>query len=226
MSMQDRMGLHTFQRGDIVKFLNGEPGEPHAEAVVFGCIHKIPEKGDGDPQERKILVLWEQESAVFFLGTWPAWRRTPRLGSTHPDFNCDDDDQVRTVSTETCKKMCMDWASKPQFVAIDSQRKAVREATEPPPALKFARAAKKRAEAAAKKQAERDAAAAAAVKKKAERDAAAAAAAAARKSERGRGKGSGAGGKARGAGRRRASRSCACGRACEHDTRSGCSLGG
>ena len=96
-SMQDRQGLHTFARGNVVVYQQRKEGEPYFEAVIFGCCYQ---PADAE-QARKVLVLYDQGAGVFFLGTWPAWQRKSRLAAT-PDqvFDCDDDDQVKCISAE------------------------------------------------------------------------------------------------------------------------------
>ena len=38
MSMQDRLGLHTFRRGDFVQYEHREADEPHFDVAVFGLL--------------------------------------------------------------------------------------------------------------------------------------------------------------------------------------------
>eukprot|EP00965_Chrysotila_dentata_P235960 6201061-Pleurochrysis_carterae.AAC.1 len=72
MSQQERLGFHTFRRGDIVKYLGTETGEAEYQAVVYGVV--LPNKKEGE-QGRKILILYDKAAAIFFLGLWTDWQR-------------------------------------------------------------------------------------------------------------------------------------------------------
>ena len=53
---------------------------------------------EGKEQARKVLVLYDQEAATFFLGSWAQWRRVSKLSgpaAVGVAFDCDDDSQVR-----------------------------------------------------------------------------------------------------------------------------------
>ena len=98
-TVQDRQGLHTFRRGDIVIYQKLEPGESAYQAAVFGCIYKergSNDDGEGDAddgeqqgasdeqQARKILILYDCEHRHLFLGTWPQWQRAREYHAPHP----------------------------------------------------------------------------------------------------------------------------------------------
>jgi hypothetical protein len=98
-SVQDRQGLHTFVRGDIVEYTQMERGEVPPQACIYGCIEA--EAVTDDPQARKILVLYDISADTFFFGTWPAWRRCPKAG---------DNQHVEICSHEVCMKMQASFA--------------------------------------------------------------------------------------------------------------------
>ena len=85
VSQQDRQGLHTFRRSDVVEFLGLQKGEPETRADVFGCIHAAPVEGDN--QVRKMLILYDRDADIFFLGMWPSWRRVRKSNVLITDFD-------------------------------------------------------------------------------------------------------------------------------------------
>ena len=181
---QDRYGLYTFRRADMVEYLNPEEGESYT-AAVFGIIYHEPE----DEQARKMLVLYDVRADYFFVGNWPAWRRMPKDGVV--DFDRMNDEHALTLSYEQCVKMATSFRSCALIKDMDTVRKAIRQAGEAPPALKWSRvAAQKEREAAEAEERARQKA-----EERAAREAAKAAARAAGKGKgRGRGPGRGKGG--------------------------------
>ena len=101
-SMQDRYGLHSFTRGDLVEYTHAKQGEVPPTCVVYGCI-EAPAVSD-DNQIRRILVLYDIQLDLFFLSTWPAWRRVPKVG-LDVDFVCDNNDHVQMAEREVALKM-------------------------------------------------------------------------------------------------------------------------
>ena len=101
-SMQDRHGLHSFTRGDLVEYTHTKQGEVPPTCVVYGCI-EAPAVSD-DNQIRRILVLYDIQLDLFFLSTWPAWRRVPKVG-LDVDFVCDNNDHVQMAEQEVALKI-------------------------------------------------------------------------------------------------------------------------
>ena len=135
-SQQDRDGLHGFLRGNIVEYLGLKTGEPQTRADVFGCINAPPVEGDS--QARKMLILYDREAGIFYLGMWPSWRRI-RKPSAPIEFDCDNNDHVLSISVEECQKMLDDWKQSIWPASMSSRRKAVDAASDPPPTLKALR---------------------------------------------------------------------------------------
>ena len=104
-SVQDRHGLHTFSRGDVVAYQQAKSEEAPMQAVVYACCY-LPPTDEPKQQARKVLVLYDQEADMCFLGSWPAWRRVSKqplaVGGT---FDCDDDEQVKTITAAECVRM-------------------------------------------------------------------------------------------------------------------------
>ena len=166
-SVQDRHGLHTFRRGDVVGYQQAKPGEAPMQAVVHACCY-LPPTEHPKQQARKVLVLYDQEAGMCFLGSWPAWRRVSKqplaVGDT---FDCDDDGQVKTITAAECVRMNDTFDS--SLPLASSIAKAVSVADLAPPKLQVLRdratEAAKKAERemqqkARREQRERDAAAA------------------------------------------------------------------
>ena len=133
MSMQDRLGLHTFARGNIVEYTKGKDGEQVYEATVYGCIYHEPE----DAQARKLLILADMRAphvgVSFFLGAWPAWRRVRKVNVSEAAFDCENEDHVKQISEEACEIMLSSFKTSIYIQGLDTLRKAVRHGSEPPP---------------------------------------------------------------------------------------------
>jgi len=78
-SVQDRQGLHSFRRGDVVQYQQTNDGELVCQAAVYACCYQ---PSTDAAQARKALVLYDQAADTFFLGAWPAWRR---VSKRHPE---------------------------------------------------------------------------------------------------------------------------------------------
>ena len=172
---QERYGLHSFKRGNLVEWTKAEAEEPVQRAAIFGVIYAEPVPSDNEV--RKILVLYDVEADLFFLGAWPAWRRLAKNGVA--DFDCDNDQHVQFVSHEECETMLASFRTSTTLEGISTRRQAVAKAGEPPPQIKVQRA----------KVAEEAAAAARAAEKAAERAKAGAERAKAAERAKGSGKG-------------------------------------
>jgi hypothetical protein len=135
-SMQDRQGLHSFRRGDVVQYQQTNDGEPVCQAVIYACCYQ---PSTDAAQARKLLVLYDQQADIFFLGAWPAWRRVSKRHTEHEalnaaPFDCDDDDQVRSISMEECVRMNRSFDDAPPLAS--SVPAAVRHASQPPPQVR------------------------------------------------------------------------------------------
>ena len=73
--VQDRLGWHTFRNGDTVSWLKAEPADDDVRVGVYGVVYHQAEDGATRGQTDKMLVLYEIGSKIFFLGTWPSYRR-------------------------------------------------------------------------------------------------------------------------------------------------------
>lgn len=135
---QDRYGLWSFERANMVEYLKAEDGESYS-AAVFGVIHHEPEGS----QARKMLMrirprrLGYVHADNFFLGNWPAWRRMPKDGVV--DFNRENPEHVRSLTIEQCEKMLASFVGCRLIMNTDTLRKAIRYADKPPPSLKLLR---------------------------------------------------------------------------------------
>ena len=128
--------------------------------AVYGVCHFEPEGGgaEGGAQSRKFLVLYEVASKVFFLGTWPSWRRVPDPKfALDPAFDPDNDVHVKFVTLEVGEAMCKEFLSLGAVFFAGNLAKAKREAEQPPPTLKLARDEETRVQKEAAKEAEKEA---------------------------------------------------------------------
>ena len=106
-SIQDRLGFHTFRRGDCVEFLQCEPGELSPMVAVFGVLNL---EAEGNTQARKFLVLYEVQAKLFFVGSWPQWRRLRNPEGTFSTFDCDNGEHVKTLNYEETHAMCNEFS--------------------------------------------------------------------------------------------------------------------
>ena len=176
VSAQDRLGFHTFRRGDVVTYVYVSDGE-ECKAHVFGVTW--PEADAG----RKYLVLQEASSGTFFAGSYTDWRRMHKSQDADPD----DNDTALTQSREDCDKMLADWETSDKLAHLDSAKKVANATRSLPPHLKSQRSQAQRA---AKEHDEEE-------KKRARREEVLA-----RGKRTGKGKGKGKGGGAKGRGGR------------------------
>ena len=132
-SVQDRQGLHTFARGDLVEYMQAEEGEEPPQACIYGVISVEPTPED--PQQRKILVLYDVEASTFFLGTWPAWRRMRKPNVDFQNFNCENSEHIRLVDVSILKTMESSFALSPLATGLATRRQAVAQAAKAPPRL-------------------------------------------------------------------------------------------
>jgi pyruvate/2-oxoglutarate dehydrogenase complex dihydrolipoamide acyltransferase (E2) component len=133
--VQERNGLHSFGRGDVVEYAKANPDNPPCRAAVFGVIHAEPVPSDNEV--RRALVLYDAYINTFFLGTWPAWRRVAKLGIA--DFDCDNEDHVSRVSLEDCEAMVASYTpTNGRLSSITTRRQLLAKAAEAPPAVKLA----------------------------------------------------------------------------------------
>ena len=125
-TQSERGGWHTFCKGDMVTLTTGgdkKPLEPResAHAFVYGVTYHENEKGHGRKQQgRKILVLYEDPSQVFFLAYPTRWKRMPRGGSTG---NFDPDElgaAVAQMSSAQCMQMNEDFSASLYMQSLQS----------------------------------------------------------------------------------------------------------
>ena len=144
-SMQDRLGLHTFRRGDVVVYTLAEPHEEMSMMCVWGLCDepaKLSSDDSAKVQARKVLVLYDFAAKIFFVGAWPAWRRVPdpaKVSSDGESFHCDKDDQVKVINRDQCEEMARQWSQLPPHALLGSLAKMQKDAQKPPPSLEVAR---------------------------------------------------------------------------------------
>ena len=138
LSMQDRLGMHTFRRGDHVIYQHLEDGELPASVAVYGC-SQTNESSERDQKDR-YLILYEIESQVFFVGSWPSWRRAP-MQSGMQDFDMDNDDHVRSMSLEQVAHMHQAWVNSSQLEHLHTRSKVQHATRAAPPTVKARREA-------------------------------------------------------------------------------------
>ena len=157
-SLQDRLGFHTFRRGDLVEYVQCEVGEDSPVVAVYGILNHEPE---GNAQSRKFLLLYEVQAKTFFLGSLPQWRRVRNRAGTFDTFDCDNDSHVQTLTYDLTVSMANTFKELSDVLLVGNISKAQRVAMEPPPSLKLARSEERRQEqdelkAAAKEQRRQD----------------------------------------------------------------------
>eukprot|EP00965_Chrysotila_dentata_P166757 5506618-Pleurochrysis_carterae.AAC.1 len=97
--LQDRLGFHTFRRGDIVKYSSKLETDPVYKAVVFGTL--LPEKKESE-QGRKVLILYDSSTSHFFLGQWTEWERVHSV--TNP-ASLEDNETATSLDADAYIKM-------------------------------------------------------------------------------------------------------------------------
>ena len=144
-SMQDRLGLHTFRRGDVVVYTLAEPHEEMSMMCVWGLCDepaKLSSDDSAKVQARKVLVLYDFAAKIFFVGAWSAWRRVPdpaKVSSDGESFHCDKDDQVKVINRDQCEEMARQCSQLPPHALLGSLAKMQKDAQKPPPSLEVAR---------------------------------------------------------------------------------------
>eukprot|EP00965_Chrysotila_dentata_P212313 6186955-Pleurochrysis_carterae.AAC.2 len=90
-TQQDRLGFHTFRRGDLIRYLPVHEGASSTElrSLVLCSLKKETEQG------RKFLVLYDREANALFLGLWTEWRR---IHSTPAPVDVEKNDTATTIS--------------------------------------------------------------------------------------------------------------------------------
>ena len=168
-AQQDRLGYHTFRRGDLVQFKGLQADERDVLATVYGVVQQGKEGSTtGVNQEDKMLVLKCATTDVFFLGTWPKWQRVPCQGLSGV-LDLDDSKNVQCISGEECEKLVNDFQASSELSHLSLSQARSRSHKEPP-SLGPLRAEKRRRDRAEKKKQEAAAAKAAKEKEKARRE--------------------------------------------------------
>ena len=155
-STQDRLGIHTFRRGDLVLYQHGEPHETMSSMAIWGVCNHVPE---GNSQARKFLVIYDMAAKTFFLGAWPAWLRIPnpeKLVDGSVSFDCDNDEHVKMMTPEQCKAMVAEWSVLAPAFFTGTLAKAQKDAAKPPPTLEADRKREKEKEREREKDEDRD----------------------------------------------------------------------
>ena len=126
---QDRLGLHTLRRGDVVEYIHVQDGE-ECRAAVFGITW--PEANAG----RKYVVLHDAAAQVFSVGGYTDWRRV----HTKDCSDVDDNNTALTLSLEELEKMMAAWAASNVLAHLDTAKKVANQTRNLPPNLKQIRA--------------------------------------------------------------------------------------
>ena len=148
-SVRDRLAFHTFRRGDCAHHLTGEEQDPKVGICIYGVIYKAKEGASAADQGRKVLVLYDTDAEMFFLGKWTDYARVSKNGR---ECDLNNSELVEEVSTNILKSMESAYAGNTELQAVKSWAYVVKLAeTSVPPSVKIFRAkAKKDAIAAAK----------------------------------------------------------------------------
>jgi len=148
MNEQDRYGFHTFRRGDVVEYIFksdttefGLKDGQSAHACVYGL--NVHDKNSGK-QGHKFLILYEEESEIFFVGCAARWRRMPAAESSST-FDVDDDDAVKRMGSEALTKMLHNFTTTEVFMPMTTETKVKGHAVKDPPSLKLEKEAAKKA---------------------------------------------------------------------------------
>ena len=126
---QDRLGLHTLRRGDLVEYIHVHDGE-ECRAAVFGITW--PEANAG----RKYVVLHDAAAQVFSVGGYTDWRRV----HTKDSSDIDDNNTALTLSLEELEKMMAAWPASKILAHLDTAKKVANQTRNLPPYLKQIRA--------------------------------------------------------------------------------------
>ena len=126
---QDRLGIHTVRRGDIVRYQYLSDGE-QCNARVFGVTWPAADPG------RKFLLLQEISSRAFLAGGYTDWRRV----HTKDDSNVDDDSTALTCSAPEFEQMNKDWEAGDKLASLDTHKKVSNSCRNLPPHLRDQRA--------------------------------------------------------------------------------------
>ena len=122
-SHPNRHGLHTFRSGDMVHRIieetpDTEPGpDDECEAIVFGI---LAYQASGNRQNRHGLILYEQSTSSFFVGSLPSWGRVCLNPNQATVFDCDDSSAVKEVSPEEWQSLCTLWNSEDKLPHVTS----------------------------------------------------------------------------------------------------------
>ena len=160
-SVQDRLAFSTFRRGDELHHAAGEESDPSPNLCVYGVVYKAKEGVTAADQGRKMLVIFDIDLGVFFLGKWTNYKRVAKQANC---ANLNDNDKVEVVTSNVLKSMERAFAVNTELHSIKSWNYAVKLAeTSVPPSVKAHRSVQQK-EAAARDKAARD------EKKRAERE--------------------------------------------------------
>ena len=96
-------------------------------------------EAEGNTQARKFLVLYEVQAKLFFVGSWPQWRRLRNPEGTFTTFDCDNGEHVKTLTYEETHAMCNEFSELSDIWFVGTPHGAQRVASDPPPSLKTAR---------------------------------------------------------------------------------------
>ena len=145
--MMERMAFYTFRRGDVIKHSACEPDDPDANLCVYGIIFKSRDEGSGAEQGRKMLVIYDIDIGIFFVGKWTDYVRVPKYRGAEVDLNDNEKVEVVSANVFTATSMASAFISNTELQSIKSWKYAVKLAeTSTPPSAKVYRAEKKKEE--------------------------------------------------------------------------------
>lgn len=98
VSQQERLGFHTFRRGDLVEYANLLENES-CVAAVYGVVYSL--KKDSE-QGCKLLILYDRSERNFFLGLWTEWRRQHAVPSP---TDAESNETARTLDASSLTSM-------------------------------------------------------------------------------------------------------------------------
>ena len=137
---QDRYGYHTYRRGDAVEWTKLQEGES-GRAFVYGEVFYY-DVGSSVRQDHKFLVLQEEGTEIFFVGSPSNWRRVHRSGHA-VSFNVDDNSCVLSMTAAEIEGMKRSYSASMELKSISTWRQAKsasdRTSMQGPPSLKASR---------------------------------------------------------------------------------------
>ena len=142
--MKQRQGVYTYRRGDRVDCIDrstkaGLEQTEAAEAVVYGNLYCKMDKGAAK-QGRKYLILFEENTGLFFVSCPARWRRKGKAAlGLLSDADLDNDEKVDHMTFEECQAMVDKFSGAAELQGIDTTKKPDSHVQKPPPSIQATR---------------------------------------------------------------------------------------